>query len=68
MGIPLILMNIMSCHVFSKNTLSAVILTCQSTLVPIYPSKLFIIVEAEEAGLDNVPVNVKKKRKSVGLY
>ena len=59
-------MNIMPFRVLKK-TLSTVILTCRSTLVPIYTSKVFIIVETEEAGLDNVPVRVKKKRKSIGL-
>ena len=61
-------MNIMSCRGFSKNILSTVILICHSARVPIYPYKLFIIVETEEASLDNVTVNVKKKIKYVGLY
>ena len=60
-------MNIMPFRVLKK-TLSTVILTCRSTLVPIYTSKVFIIVETEEAGLDNVTVRVKKKRKSIGLH
>ena len=61
-------MNIMSCRGFSKKTLSTVILICHSARVPTYPYKLFIIVETEEASLDNVTVNVKKKIKYVGLY
>ena len=60
-------MNIMPFRVLKK-TLSTVILTCRSTLVPIYTSKVFIIVETEEAGLDNVTVRVKKKRKSICLH
>ena len=45
LGIPEILMNIMSCHFFSKLAISTVILTCRSTSVPYYLSKGFIIVE-----------------------
>ena len=45
MGTPEILMNIMSCHGFSKYTASSVILTCRGSLVPCYLNKVFITVE-----------------------
>ena len=44
-GVPEILMNIMSCHGFSKSSISTVILTYQSALVNI--SKIFVIVETK---------------------
>ena len=43
LGIPEILMNIMTCYGFSKVKTSTVILTCCTSLVPYYFSKVFII-------------------------
>ena len=45
LSITEILMNIMSCHDFSKLTTSEVILTFRSAPVPYYLSKGFFIVE-----------------------
>ena len=45
LGIPAILMNIMSCHGFYKSSISTVILTCRSYLISNYLSKGFLIFE-----------------------
>ena len=61
LGIPDIFMNIMSCHEFSKSSISTVILKCCSALAPYHLSKGFVIFEAEEGGIDNIPMSVKNK-------
>ena len=53
-------MNIMECHGFDKYTISTVIFTCRSALVPYYLSKVFVVVETEVGGVDNIPTTVKK--------
>ena len=65
LGIPEILMNIISCRGFSKSSVLTVILTCRSALVPYYLSKRFIIVKTEEGGVDNIPTTVKIKSKLI---
>ena len=47
LGIPDILMNIISCHGFSKSSIITVIFTCRSSLVPYYLSKVFSVVETK---------------------
>ena len=59
LGIPNILMNIMSCNGFDKSSILTVILTCRSDLVPHYLYKGFVIVEREEGGVDNITINTK---------
>ena len=44
-GIPEILMNIISCHGFVNNKNSVVILSCRRKLVDYYLSKGFVIIE-----------------------
>ena len=66
MGIPDILMSIMSCHGFSKK--STFFFTCRSALVHCYISKGLIIVETEEVNLDHVPIRVKNQINSVNLH
>ena len=61
LGIPEILMNIMSCHGFVKYSISKVILTCRNAIVPYYFSKVFVIIETEACGVDNISITVKKK-------
>ena len=56
MGIPEILMNIMSCHGFSTNLIS----TWHSALVTFNISKGIFIVDTEEGNLDNITIRVKK--------
>ena len=68
MGIPDILVNIMSCNVFSKYSMSTAILTCRSDLVLYYISKAFFIVETREVGLDNIPVSVKHQINADNLH
>ena len=45
LGIPEIMMNIMSCDDFSELTTSTVIFTCRSDFMIYYLSKVFIIVD-----------------------
>ena len=45
MGIPELLMNIISCHVFGNNKNSVVIFSCRRKLVDCYLSKGFVIIE-----------------------
>ena len=66
-GIPYILMNIMSCHGFSESTISTVILTCHSSLLPYYFSKGFF-VEKEEGEFENIPEQVLNKINAVPLH
>ena len=61
LDIPDIMMNIMSCHDFSKVTTSTVILVCRSALVPYNLSKVFIIVEKLEDVFENITKPVFKK-------
>ena len=54
LGIPEILMNIMSWQVFVEYLISTVILTCLNALVPYHLYKWFFIVETEVGGVDNI--------------
>ena len=45
LGMPDILMNIISCHGFVKSSSSKLILTLRNSLVPYYLSKGFLIFE-----------------------
>ena len=47
LGIPEILMDIISYHDFSNFTISTMVITCHGALVTCYLSKVFIIVEKE---------------------
>ena len=58
----------MSCHRFSKSSISRVILTYRRALVPYYPSKVFAIFETEDGGPDNITVSVKNQINAVILY
>ena len=58
-GIPVMFINIISCHGFDKSSMSIVTLTWRSALVPYNPSKGSFIVEIEEGGVDNIPMSVK---------
>ena len=61
LGLPEILMNIMSCHVLVKSSIPTVILTYRNALVPYYLSKLFVVIEIEVGGVDNIPIILKNK-------
>ena len=61
LGIPDILMNIMSFHGFAKSSILTVILTCRNALVPYYFSKGFFIVETEVGGVDNITISLKEQ-------
>ena len=49
----------MSCYGFDKYSISTMILTFRSALVPYYLTKVFVIVETEEGDVDNTPMSVK---------
>ena len=53
-------MNIMSCHIFVKYSISTVILTSHNVLGPYYFSKWIFVVEIEGGCADNIPIIVKK--------
>ena len=61
-------MNIMSCHVFSKHSISKAILTCRSALVSYYIFKVFFVVETEVGGVDNIPTRVKDQINAADLH
>ena len=61
LGITKIMMNIMSCHGFSKSIISTVIIKCRSTLVAYYLSKGFLIFEKEEGKFENIPEKYLRK-------
>ena len=60
LGIPEILMNIISYHGFYKYSILTVILKFHNALVPYDLSKGFLIVETEVGGVNNIPITVKK--------
>ena len=66
--IPEILMNIMSCHGFTKSSTLTVILTCRSALVPYYFSKGFVIFETEVGGVDNILTTEKLQIRADDLH
>ena len=59
LGIPEILMNIMSWHGSAKYSILAVILTCHNSLVTYDLSKGYVIVETEVGAVDNIPMSAK---------
>ena len=58
----------MSCHRFSKYSILAVILTCRNFLVPYYRYKIYIIVETEVGGVDNITTIVKEQANATNLH
>ena len=65
---PDIFINIISCHGFSKSSISKIIFTYCSTLVTNYLYKGFIVVETEEGGLDHIPMSMKMKNCADNLH
>ena len=68
LGIPDILMNIMSCHGFYKYSIYTVILACWSALARYYISKGFVIVETEVGGVDNITITMKEQIHAAHLH
>ena len=58
-GIPEVLMNLVSCHKFTKNNNSIFILVCRSCLVNYYFAKRFVILEHNSKKLISVPNDLK---------
>ena len=65
---PEIFMNIISCHIFSKSSTSTVILTCRSALFPYDLYKVFVVVEIQEGGLDNIPMSLQMQIHADNLH
>ena len=59
-GIPELLMNIMSYYRFVKNKKSTVILSCCRKLVDHNLSKVFVIIENDSSNFSDVPLCVKQ--------
>ena len=68
LGIPDILMNIISCHGFSKSSISTSILKCRSALVPCYPPFKNVIVGEKKGDLDNIPISMKYQPNGDNLH
>ena len=60
-GIPDILLNLLSCHGFSKNNESVVILKCPNTMSEYYFNKGFLIFECDE---ENFKASIFGKRQT----
>ena len=67
-GIPKLLMNIMSCHGFTKDNNTTVILTCRSKLVSYHLSKEFLIPENNSDALIDVPKRVNQQISAEDLH
>ena len=50
---------------FSKSSISTVILTFRSALVPYYINIVFFIVDTKEGGRANIPIRVKEQINAV---
>ena len=58
-GIPDLLMNLISCHGFLKNINSVVVLKCPKRMLEYYFSKIFAILECNFNNLEKLPNEVK---------
>ena len=58
-GIPELLLNLVSCHGFTKKPNSAVILNCRARLINIYFAKVFYIIEKDSRQLIILPNDVR---------
>ena len=68
LGIPEILMNIMTCHEYTRSPNSSVIISFHNELVPYYISKVFYPVEKEDGMYNNIPEAVMDEINGVGIY
>ena len=59
-GIPEVLLKIVSCLVYVQENNHTVILTCRSKLVSYYLSKGFLILEKYSPEMNNVTIRVKQ--------
>ena len=59
-GIPDLLMKLLSCHSFTKNTKYSVILKCPTRILEYYFSKGFVILEKNSHYLKITPNEAKK--------
>ena len=67
-GIPELLMNIMSCHGFVNYEKSTVIFSCHRKLITYYLSKGFVIPNNNSSALRDVPLRVKKRMNNENLH
>ena len=59
-GIPGLLMKLLSCHGLLKNINSVVILKCPKSMLEYYFSKVFTILEWNDINLEKLPNDVKQ--------
>ena len=60
-GIPDLLLNLLSCHGFSKNNESVFILKCPHRISEYYFNKGFVIFECDEDNFKKLPSQVKDR-------
>ena len=61
-------MNFMSCYGYMKSSISTVMLTCHSALVPYCFSKGFFFFETKEGVIDNITMSVKNQINADNLH
>ena len=67
-GIPELLMDVISYHEFVNNTKSAVIFSCCIKLVDYYLQTCFVLHEKNPNDFNNVPLRAKQRINSEHLY
>ena len=67
-GLPEVLMNLISCHVFTKKTNSNVISLCHTQLVEYYLAKGFVIIAHKSEKLSSVSNEAKKRIHATNIH
>ena len=67
-GIPEILLNIVSCYGYIKDENSTLILTWKGKLVSYYLSNVFVIIEKDYHAFNNVPQMVQSRIDAINMY
>ena len=67
-GIPDVLMNLISCHGFIKDTNSTVVILYRTPLVEYYLAKVFVILEHNSTELSIVPNEVKQIMHAIDMH
>ena len=67
-GIPYLLMNLMSCHGFLKNINTVVVLKCPKRILQYYFSKWFNILQCNYNNLEKLPNDVKQRTHAEETY
>ena len=67
-GIPEVLMNLISCHGFMKELNSTVIILCRTRLVEYYLEKEFVILEYNSENLSSVSNEEKQRIYAINMH